>query len=130
VAIDPLAPVFANVPDAYERARPGWPDAAVDAACEQLRLGPDAIVVELGAGTGKLTRELLHRVGRVIPVEPLAEMRAVLARTSGVEAREGTAESIPVVSSSADAVFAAEAFHWFHGVTRSCAFSARRAVWR
>ena len=115
MAIDPLARGFANEVEAYELGRPGWPPSALEAAFEQLELGPDSTVVELGAGTGKLTRELLGRVRHVIAVEPLAEMRAALARTTGLEARDGTAESIPVVSGSVDAVFAAEAFHWFHG---------------
>jgi SAM-dependent methyltransferase len=99
---------------AYERTRPGWPPAAIDWLFEQLGVAGDATVLDLAAGTGKLTRELVSRVARVIAVEPLAGMRAQLERTTpGAEVLEGMAEDLPLTPRSVDAVFVAEAFHWF-----------------
>jgi SAM-dependent methyltransferase len=97
----------------YERGRPGYPAAAVDFLATRLRLGPARTVVDLAAGTGKLTRPLLATGAQVIAVEPVAEMRAVLP--AGVSALDGTAERIPLDTGSADAVTVAQAFHWFDG---------------
>jgi ubiquinone/menaquinone biosynthesis C-methylase UbiE len=73
-------------------------------------------VVDLAAGTGKLTRDLAGRLERVIAVEPLAAMRAELERrVPQAEALDGTAERIPVADDEADAVVVAQAFHWFDG---------------
>lgn len=92
----------------YERGRPGWPAAAV----RWVGLRRDADVLELGAGTGKLTRVL--RPSSVI--EPDEGMRRVLRRTCPrVDVLEGTAEAIPLADDSVDAVFAGEAFHRFDG---------------
>jgi ubiquinone/menaquinone biosynthesis C-methylase UbiE len=75
---------------------------------------PGGTVVDVAAGTGKLTSLLVARGFEVIAVEPVAEMRAVLqARVSGAEVREGTAEAIPVDDGTAAAVTVAQAFHWF-----------------
>jgi ubiquinone/menaquinone biosynthesis C-methylase UbiE len=70
-------------------------------------------VVDLAAGTGKLTRPLLATGAEVVAVEPVTEMRAVLP--AGARARDGTAEAIPLATASADAVTVAQAFHWFDG---------------
>jgi ubiquinone/menaquinone biosynthesis C-methylase UbiE len=71
-------------------------------------------VVDVAAGTGKLTGLLVARGLEVIAVEPVAEMRAVLrARVEAADVREGTAEAIPVGDGVADAVTVAQAFHWF-----------------
>jgi SAM-dependent methyltransferase len=73
-------------------------------------------VVDVGAGTGQLTRVLAGRFARVIAVEPLAPQRALLAaNVPGVEVRAGTAERMGLPDRSARAVFVAEAFHWFDG---------------
>jgi len=94
----------------YEAARPDYPDAVLDL----LPIAADATVVDVGAGTGKLTRVLARRYARVIAVEPLDRMRAILERVvPGVEAHAGSAEEIPLPDASVDAVFAAQAFHWF-----------------
>jgi ubiquinone/menaquinone biosynthesis C-methylase UbiE len=70
--------------------------------------------VDVGAGTGKLTRQLVPTGARVIAVEPLDEMRAQLeAAVPGVEVLAGSAEALPLSDSSVDAVTAAAAFHWF-----------------
>ncbi len=97
-------------PEDYELGRPGWPREAVQVAS----LPPAATVVDLGAGTGKLTRLLASEFDRVIAVEPAEPMRRLLVRLCpAAEARAGTAREVPLPDSSVDAVFAAEAFHWF-----------------
>jgi SAM-dependent methyltransferase len=101
---------FDSVADEYEQTRPTYPPALLDA----LPLDPDAAVLDLGAGTGKLTRVLAARYRDVTAVEPLAKMRAVLERVvPGVTALPGSAERIPLDDGSVDGVFAAQAFHWF-----------------
>ena len=73
-----------------------------------------ATVLDLGAGTGKLTRVLADRYARVVAVEPLDELRAILAeRVPEADVRAGSAESIPLADAEVDAVFAGQAFHWF-----------------
>jgi SAM-dependent methyltransferase len=102
---------FARSADAYERGRPEYPAAAI-----QLVVGllPErALVLDLAAGTGKLTRQLLGAGVSVIAVEPVAEMRAALPAEA--QAREGTAESIPLADRSVDGVTVGQAFHWFDG---------------
>ncbi|HYF45950.1 MAG TPA: class I SAM-dependent methyltransferase [Acidimicrobiales bacterium] len=87
-------------------ARPGYPAAAVDL----LGVGPGVDVLDLAAGTGKLTVDLVARGAHVVAVEPIPEMRA---RLEGVEALDGTAEAIPLDDASVDVVTVAQAFHWF-----------------
>ena len=73
-------------------------------------------VLDLGAGTGKLTGLLVTRFGRVVAVEPAEAMRRRLATLCPeAEVLAGSAEEIPLAQASVDAVFAAEAFHWFDG---------------
>ncbi|HEX2041471.1 MAG TPA: methyltransferase domain-containing protein [Acidimicrobiales bacterium] len=101
---------------AYERARPEYPAAAVDALVVALALGPATTVVDLGAGTGKLTRALVPTGARLIAVEPLVAMRTELAcAVPAAHVVGGTAEAIPLAAAAADAVVAAQAFHWFSG---------------
>jgi SAM-dependent methyltransferase len=79
-----------------------------------LGLADDAVVLDLAAGTGKLTRVLVERYQRVVAVEPLDEMRALLDQAvPTAEARAGRAEAIPAADGEFDAVFIAQAFHWF-----------------
>jgi SAM-dependent methyltransferase len=94
----------------YEAARPGYPEALLDL----LPVVNEATVLDLGAGTGKLTRVLARRYREVVAVEPLDGMRAILEDVVP-EARSvaGSAEAIPLADESVDAVFAAQAFHWF-----------------
>jgi SAM-dependent methyltransferase len=81
---------------------------------EALGLGVGDTVVDLAAGTGKLTRLLVARGFDVIAVEPVREMRAVLEmRVPEADVRDGTAEAIPVADTTADGVTVAQAFHWF-----------------
>jgi SAM-dependent methyltransferase len=81
---------------------------------DRCRLGPGAVVCDLAAGTGKLTRLLVPCGARVIAVEPVREMREQLeARVAGVEAFDGMAEALPLADASVDCVTVAQAFHWF-----------------
>ena len=80
---------FARSADAYEEGRPAYPPAALD----PLALVPGMAVLDLAAGTGKLTRALAAGGATVIAVEPVAEMRAALP--DSVTALDGTAEAIP-----------------------------------
>jgi SAM-dependent methyltransferase len=110
-AIHPQAATgFARAAAAYERGRPGYPDDAVDALVAAL---PGRDVVDLAAGTGKLTRALAARGCAVVAVEPVAEMRAAIAPPARAVA--GTAEAIDLPDASADGVTVAQAFHWFDG---------------
>ncbi len=105
---------FARVAESYERRRPSYPPDLIAWLADRLRLGPDRTVVDVGAGTGKLTRQLVPTGARVIAVEPLAEMRAQLVlAVPGVEVLAGTAETLPLPDGAADALTAASAFHWF-----------------
>jgi SAM-dependent methyltransferase len=105
---------FELVADVYERARPGYPPEAVAWIADRLDLRKGRTVLDLGAGTGKLTRALLTTGVHVIAVEPGDEMRARLERTApGAEALRGAAEEIPLRHGSVDAITVGQAFHWF-----------------
>ncbi|HEX5622579.1 MAG TPA: class I SAM-dependent methyltransferase [Solirubrobacteraceae bacterium] len=110
--VDPIAArAFGTRAEQYEQGRPGWPAEAVAAVIERFEA---RTVLDLAAGTGKLTRILVEHASEVLAIEPVDGMRAVLERTVP-EARllDGTAEAIPLPDASLDAVFVAEAFHWF-----------------
>jgi SAM-dependent methyltransferase len=114
MALHPLAVGFAEVADAYERGRPEYPPAVVDAIVAELRLPPAARVLDLAAGTGKLTRTLLAAGLDAVAVEPQAPLCEVLRASVGSErVREGLAEAIPLPDESVAAVTIADAFHWF-----------------
>jgi SAM-dependent methyltransferase len=104
---------FGEVASQYERYRPGPPMAAVDWFLP-TRVGR---VVDLGAGTGALTRLLVDRSDEVVAVEPDDRMRSVLAeQVPGARAVMGRGESIPVPDGSADAVLASSSWHWMDPV--------------
>ena len=107
---------FGRAAEAYERGRPGYPADAVAWAAEKLGLGPGRTVLDLGAGTGKLSRPLVGTGARVVAVEPVERMRRLLETVAGVEALAGAAEAIPLPDASADACTIAQAFHWFEPV--------------
>jgi SAM-dependent methyltransferase len=107
--IDP-ARSFDRSAEAYEATRPSYPADVLDL----VPVAAAATVLDLGAGTGKLTRLLVRRYAQVIAVEPLDGMRAILARVvPDARALPGRAEEIPLPDAAVDAVFAAQAFHWF-----------------
>jgi SAM-dependent methyltransferase len=107
---------FARAADAYEHGRPGYPPAAVEHLCEALGIGPGRAVLDLAAGTGKLTRLLVPSGAELVAVEPVDEMREALARAlPEATALAGTAEDLPLAGGSVDAVVVGSAFHWFHG---------------
>ncbi len=112
--LHPLAQRFAAVADSYERGRPEYPPAVTSTLAQELSLAPGARVLDLGAGTGKLTRALLAAGLDVVAVEPQQPLREVLERSVGSgRVRDGTAEAIPMPDASVDVVTAADAFHWF-----------------
>ncbi len=112
---------FASVADAYDRARPSYPREAVEWLTGRTRTR----VVELGAGTGKLTDRLLEVGHDVIATDPLDEMLAHLRlRHPDLSVMTAAAEAIPVATRSIDTVIAAQAFHWFD-TTRALREAAR-----
>jgi SAM-dependent methyltransferase len=101
--------------DDYERARPTYPPQAVDLLVRELGIGPGSTVLDLGAGTGKLTRLLQPTGATLVAVEPVETMRRHLAAVADAQVLEGTAEAIPLEAASVDAVVVGTAFHWFRG---------------
>jgi SAM-dependent methyltransferase len=117
VDLHPLAAHFVDVADAYERGRPEYTPAVAEAIAVELQLAPSARVLDLAAGTGKLTRALLGVGLDVIAVEPQAQLREILAAGVGGErVLDGLAEEIPLPDASVAAVTVADAFHWFDQV--------------
>lgn len=102
---------YARGSETYRSARPSYHPTIID---DVVRRSASAPVVELGAGTGILTTELIARGLKVLGVEPVAAMREALIQAVGdANVRHGTAEHIPVASDAAGAVIAAQSFHWF-----------------
>jgi SAM-dependent methyltransferase len=105
---------FELVAGLYERARPEYPPEAIAWLAEQLDLRAGRTVLDLGAGTGKLTRALVATGANVIAVEPGDAMRAELVRAvPEAQALRGAAEDIPLPDASVDAITVGQAFHWF-----------------
>ncbi len=100
---------FGSAAAAYERGRPSYPPEAID----WLLPAGARQVLDLGAGTGKLTTRLVERGLDVVAVDPIPEMLEVLrASLPGTRALLGTAEGIPLPDNSVDAVLVAQAWHW------------------
>lgn len=105
---------FGRAAGEYERGRPGYPPGAVDFLVRELGLAPGRTVLDVGAGTGKLTRLLQPSGARVLALEPVAGMREQLvAAVPGAVLVGGTAEAIELSDAAVDAVTSATAFHWF-----------------
>jgi SAM-dependent methyltransferase len=114
VALHPLAAKFAGVALAYERGRPNYAPAVGGALAAELGLRTGAPVLDLAAGTGKLSRALLAAGLEVVAVEPQDAMRERLVAGIGAErVREGVAEDIPLDDASVQAVTVGDGFHWF-----------------
>jgi SAM-dependent methyltransferase len=115
VPVHPQAAVgFGLGAAAYERGRPEHPPETIDCLVRELSLSSRTTAIELGAGTGKLTRLLAPRVGRYLAVEPVRPMREqFVAQVPGVPLVGGVAEALPLHPASAQVVLAANAFHWF-----------------
>src|ERR687891_580880 len=107
---------FARASEDYERGRPTYPPEALALLTRVLGLEPGRTVLDLAAGTGKLTRALAPTGVRLVAVEPVAAMRAKLAESlPAARVLAGTAERVPLADGSVDAVAVGQAFHWFDG---------------
>src|SRR5712671_3101577 len=112
--LHPATRGFAVAADVYERGRPDYPAVAIARIVSRLGLGRGRTVLDLAAGTGKLTRLLVPSGANVLAVEPVREMRTELERrVPGVATLGGTAERIPLNNGYVDAVTVGQAFHWF-----------------
>jgi SAM-dependent methyltransferase len=117
------ATAFEGAAPVYEDSRPGYPTEAVEWLSGVLGLGPGRRVVDLAAGTGKLTRALIGRTGSVIAVEPVAGMRRTLAASTAAASGgadgaslsvvAAVAQALPFGDSTIDALSVAQGFHWF-----------------
>ena len=113
---DSLGRSFDRAAAEYEAGRPGYPEVLVDWWASRGAFPRGGRVLDLAAGTGKLTRALVGRGVAVVAVEPLAGMRAQLTAVpalGGVTVLDGTAEAIPLEDASVDTVVVGQALHWF-----------------
>jgi SAM-dependent methyltransferase len=102
---------FGTEAERYHRLRPTYPAGAIDFVLSGRAVSR---ILDLGAGTGKLTESLVGRTESVVAVEPDPAMRAKLTESlPTVEALAGSAEAIPLPDSSVDAIVVGQAFHWF-----------------
>jgi SAM-dependent methyltransferase len=105
---------FGAEADAYDRARPSYPSDAIAWLVNGLGIGPGRQIVDLAAGTGKLTSLIAGTGAELIAVEPVASMRDRLReRLPETPVLAGVAEALPLADKSVDAVVVAQAFHWF-----------------
>src|SRR2546423_7275732 len=113
-AVSDRARSFESVAAEYERHRPEYPEEALRWAAEQLGLAPAARVLDVGAGTGKLTRGLVALGFEVVAVEPGKPMLEQLRKeVPEAEALEAPPEAIALPDAGVGAAFAGQAFHWF-----------------
>jgi SAM-dependent methyltransferase len=112
----PAGAVFNEIAEEYDRHRPTYPDALIDRACELADLRPGVSVLEIGCGTGQLTRSLLARGLRVTAVEPgdrlIAQAREQLGAATEVEFINRRLEQASLPRAHYSAVFAGSAIHW------------------
>ena len=115
---DAAAKGFAAGAQIYVLGRPEYPLALEGWLRDALGLRPGALALDLGAGTGKFAPRLRATGAKIIAVEPVADMRRALsAAHPDVVAVNGTAEAIPLLAASVDALTCAQAFHWFANPT-------------
>lgn len=113
VDLHPLVARFGEVVADYD-ARPDYPTSVIDLLQSHCGLVEDSVVADIGAGTGKLTRLLVGEPRTVIAVDPtMAMLDHLRLQLPSVDAREGSAERLPVEDASVDIVVAGNAFHWF-----------------
>ena len=124
---------FASASAAYARGRPDYPQALHDWLPTQLSTRGGARWLDLGAGTGKFTRQLMGRGAEVLAVEPVAAMRERLQQAlPELEVLDGRAESMPLPDASVDAIVCAQAFHWFANTAAlrgNCPPCSRMTAW-
>lgn len=114
--IHPVAHGFRAAATRFEHGRPGYPAAVVNHLIDALHITPDSAVVDVGAGTGKLTRALTSTGARIMAIEPLPEMlHELLAAVPRVSVLGAVAEALPLKTASVDALVAAQSWHWFNG---------------
>ena len=100
----------------YNKGRPDYPPEATSILISALELKPNLCVLDLAAGTGKLTKALKHIGTNLCAVEPAAEMRAIFSEQfPEIPIFDGRAEAIPLQQNAVDAVVVGSAFHWFDG---------------
>jgi SAM-dependent methyltransferase len=109
---------FERKADAYSRGRPAYhPELVTSVAARCVAVGVGAVVVDVGAGTGIFTAQLLTAGVQAIAVEPVAAMRTALTDAlPTVSVFDGTAEALPFASGTVDVLVVAQAFHWFDPV--------------
>lgn len=106
---------FSSDPWRYERGRPGYPPDALRFVLDNIPHGPDDLVLDVGAGTGKLTRALASTPATLVAIDPVSEMlRLVPGFAPDAHIVLGVAEHLPVASGSVSAITVGQAFHWFH----------------
>jgi SAM-dependent methyltransferase len=115
--IHPVAYGFRAAATRFEQGRPGYPAAVANHLVGVLQITASSTVVDLGAGTGKLTRALARTGARIIAIEPLPEMlRELLAAAPGIPVLGAVAEALPLKTGSVDVLVAAQSWHWFDGI--------------
>ncbi len=111
--IHPAVSAYEQAVSEYRKGRPDYPATAIDWMAATVGLHAGSVVLDLGAGTGNLTRHLRRHVGHVVAVEPVEAFRHELTRLDGVPAVAGTAGAIPLREGTFDLVAIGQAFHWF-----------------
>jgi ubiquinone/menaquinone biosynthesis C-methylase UbiE len=114
---------FSSKAEKYAEGRPSYPAEALDFLIEAMKLDRSMRVADVGAGTGLLTRDLKSRFNEVVAIEPNDDMRAQLNGVAGIRAAKGTAENTGLADESVNAIFSAQAFHWFEPSAAHAEFS-------
>ncbi len=107
---------FNHLADIYEKYRPSYPEDYIKDVINKCHLDSESLVADIGAGTGILSRQLLHNNLKVVGVEPNSDMRKILKKLETNEnfrAIDGTAEHTNLENNSVDLIVVAQAFHWF-----------------